>query len=299
MQSLRLADAIDVLLIVGAGRADDLRLAAEDLMHGLRRRRRHRPVAIGHGGRDAEEFAHVVAETGTLCGDAVEQRFHFALHGIERFFDEEAAVDDDAAGIRHARRGQAFKVFAFAAMHRIDVHGRLPRTVGHDGHVGMARRQRGIKIGFELLQHRRHVADGAVAQERHRAVRDAAQRFDLRPPHAAMADADAVDVQGLGNDHVIDARLREPAAFGEISHAAIAAGFFIDRSGNLDGAGQFDAGIDQRFDRHDRRCDAALHIARAAAIDLAVAHDAAERIDRPARARLHHVEMAVEMHAGP
>jgi hypothetical protein len=38
-----------------------------------------------------------------------------------------------------------------------------------------------------------------------------ALRLDLRPPDAAMAEADAVLVERLGDDDVIDARLREIA----------------------------------------------------------------------------------------
>ena len=57
--------------------------------------------------------------------------------------------------------------------------------------------------------HRAHVAHGAVAEERHRAVRDAALGLDLGPPDAAMADAHPVDVERLGDDHVVDPRRRE------------------------------------------------------------------------------------------
>ena len=93
-----------------------------------------------------------------------------------------------------------------AAMNRIDVHGGLPRPVWHHRHVGMPRGQRRIKLMLELLQDRGHVADGAVAQKRHRTVGDAAQGFDFRPPHPAMADADPVHIQGFGDDYMIDAR---------------------------------------------------------------------------------------------
>jgi hypothetical protein len=66
---------------------------------------------------------------------------------------------------------------------------------------------------------RTHVSHGAVAQERHGAVRDLAQGLDLGPPAAAVAQADAVLVQGLGDDDVLDARRREPAFAGEVRDA--------------------------------------------------------------------------------
>ena len=83
---------------------------------------------------------------------------------------------------------------------------------------------------------------------------------------------------------MIDAGLGEPAALRQISDAAIAAGFLVHRAGDFDSAGQFDAGIDQGFDRHDRGGDPAFHVAGAAAIDLAVAHDA-RRTDPPSSPR--------------
>ena len=51
------------------------------------------------------------------------------------------------------------------------------------------------------------MAHRAIAEERHRAMRDLALGLDLRPPDAAMAEADAVLVERLGNDDVVDAGL--------------------------------------------------------------------------------------------
>ena len=60
--------------------------------------------------------------------------------------------------------------------------------------------------------------------------------------------------------------------------------------------GSVDAGAADRLGGEDRRGDAGLHVAGAAAVDPAVAHQAAERIDRPAVAGRHHVEVAVQVH---
>ena len=55
------------------------------------------------------------------------------------------------------------------------------------------------------------------------------------------------------------------------------------------------AGAPHRFGGVDRRGDARLHVARAAAVDAAVAHDARKRIDGPPFAGGDDVEVAVEM----
>ena len=49
---------------------------------------------------------------------------------------------------------------------------------------------------------------------------------------------------------------------------------------------------------NDRGGEPALHVAGASAIDPAVLHQAGKGIDGPAVARLDHVDMRVEMHAG-
>ena len=139
--------------------------------------------------------------------------------------------------------------------------------------------------------------DRRVAEKRHRAVRDATERLDLAPPDAAMTDADAIDVERLGNDHVIDARLREITLGREVADAAVAARFLVDGTGDLQRAGEADAFLEDRFDRDDRCREAALHVARAAAVDPTVAHDAGERIDRPRRAGLDDVDVRVEVDA--
>ena len=80
--------------------------------------------------------------------------------------------------------------------------------------------------------------------------------------------------------------------------AAEAAGFLVGRARNLDGARKIRIDGHEGFGRDDRGGEPALHVAGAAAIDAAVADDAGERIDAPAFAGLHHVDMRVEMHGG-
>ena len=55
----QMADAVDVLLVVGAGRADDRRLTAEHPAHGFRGGAHHRPVALGHRGSHFHQVARL------------------------------------------------------------------------------------------------------------------------------------------------------------------------------------------------------------------------------------------------
>ena len=111
-----------------------------------------------------------------------------------------------------------------------------------------------------------------------------------------MADADAIDVERLGNDDEVGSPLRDPPALGEMRDAGEAAALFVHRAADLDRARQRDAGALDRFGGKHRRGDAGLHVADAAAVDPAVAHQPAERIDRPAVAGRHDVDVAVEVH---
>ena len=113
------------------------------------------------------------------------------------------------------------------------------------------------------IEHHAHVLDRADAEERHAAVRDAAARHHLEPVHAAMADADAIDVQRLGDDDVVGPRraLMRPCSR-EPGDAGKAAALLVDGAADLDGAVQLDAGAADRLGRVDRGGDAGLHVAR-------------------------------------
>ena len=180
-------------------------------------------------------------------------------------------------------------------MDRIDVHGRAPRALRHDRHPGPLAVERRVKLVLEGLQHGAHVAHRAIAEKRHRAMRHLALGLDLGPPDAAMAEADAVLVQRFGNDDVVDLGLREIALLRQIGDAAEAARFLVDRAGNLDRARKIRIDVHERLDGDDRGGEPALHVAGAAAIDLAVRDHAGEGIDRPAVAGLDDVDVRVEM----
>ena len=87
--------------------------------------------------------------------------------------------------------------------------------------------------------------------------------------------------------------LRQPGDAGK------AAALFVHRAADLDRRRVRDAGAPDRLDRKHRRGNAGLHVAGAAAVQLAVEDFAAKRIARPAAAGRHHVEVAVEMDGRP
>ena len=92
------------------------------------------------------------------------------------------------------------------ASNRVDVERRVTGGVRNHWHRRAARRQAWQKIAVHAIQDDPHVLDGADAVERHAAMRGASVRRHLEPVDAAMPDADPIDVERLGDDHVIDPR---------------------------------------------------------------------------------------------
>src|SRR4029077_4754735 len=130
-------------------------------------------------------------------------------------------------------------------------------------------------------------------------MRHASMSFYLSPPYPAVTNAHAIHVQGFGDDHMIDTRRREPTALCKIVNATIAAGLLASRSRAISHSRQFCPRIDEGFDRDDGRRESALHVAGASAVDFAVADQRGKGVQSPAPTGLHHIDMAVEVHAGP
>ncbi len=116
---------------------------------------------------------------------------------------------------------------------------------------------------------------------------------------AAVADADAIDVQRLGDDHGVDSIRRQSLVFRQPGDTGEAAALFVDRPADFDRPLEGDAGAANRLCREHGRGDPRFHVARAAPVDAAVANHPAKRIDRPAGAGRDDVEMAVEVHVRP
>src|SRR5256885_2317397 len=106
--------------------------------------------------------------------------------------------------------------------------------------------------------------------------------LDLRPPDATMTQTDAVLVQWLGNDDVVDPGFREIAEAGQMGHAAEATGLLVDRAGYFDGTGKVGEDFQEGFRGDDRSGKATLHVAGTATIDLAVPDNTGKGIDSPA-----------------
>ena len=124
---------------------------------------------------------------------------------------------------------------------------------------------------MQAIEDEAHVLDGADAEKRHAAVADAPGGGDLEPVDAAMADADAIDVERLGDDDVVGVARAQAPLLGQPRDAGEAAALLVDRAADLDRALQLDAGAPDRFGREHRRGDARLHVAGAAAVDPPVA----------------------------
>ena len=206
---MQVADPGDVLLVVGAGRADELGLAPQHAPDRSRHRLRHRHRRLGQHRMHLHHVAHAVPEARPLGRQPPQHAVHLALHLLEPLLDQEAPVEHQPAAVRHAGAGQPVMALGLAAMDGVEVQGRGARTARHHRHGRPPPRQCRPQLALERLDHRTHVPHGAVAQKRHRAVRDPAPGLDLGPPHAAMADAHPVDVERLGDDHVVDPRAGE------------------------------------------------------------------------------------------
>ena len=220
-----------------------------------------------------------------------------APRGLEPFLGEEAPVEDGGAAVRHARG--LHRLAGLAARDRVHVQSGAPGSRRHDRHPRLARLERGLQLEAHGLQDRGHLVDGAHAEEWHAAVSGPPVRRDLEPPHAAVPDAHAIDSERLGDDHVVGAPARDVAALAEPGDTRVAAALLVHRAADLEPAPQAHAGAPHRFGRVDRRRDPGLHVARAAAVEPAVADDAGEGLDAPAVARRHHVEVPVQVEAGP
>ncbi len=150
---------------------------------------------------------------------------------------------------------------------------------------------------LHLGQNRAHVANGTVTQKRHGTMGNPPLGFDFRPPDTAMAQTNAIFVQGFGDDHMLHAVGVEIPLFRQIGDTAIAAAFFIRRRRNLDRALVVGVKMHKRFGGNDRRGQPALHIAGAATVNLAVFQLTTKRVFGPTMADLDHIMVRIEMNA--
>ena len=208
-------EAGDVLLIVGAGRGDVGRRPIEDPVDPVIEGADHRRVGLGHARGEAHQVADFVIEPGGPGLHPLQQLDHLAADLIGVFFDDPAAIEDEAAAVGDQRRRQTVAGrLRQTAMDRIEIEGGDAGALGDAGHAGAAALELRHQLALDQCEEIGHAADGADAEERHRTVADAALDRHFRPPDAAMAEADAVDVERFGDDDVVDAV--EPAGAGEM-----------------------------------------------------------------------------------
>ena len=131
---------VDMLLVVGAGRDDIVRLRAEHLADAVRDRFDDRRVALGHQRQHLHHVADLVVEFRPLALQPVEdgRRPRPSPSPMSSSSRKRRSIVMPA-GIRHVGRGQAgAEIVGLPAMDRIDVHGRAPRALGHHRHARAA-----------------------------------------------------------------------------------------------------------------------------------------------------------------
>ena len=129
----------------------------------------------------------------------------------------------------------------------------------------------------------------------HAAVCGVAVCDHIEPVDAPVSQADTGGPERLGNDGVAGVVARDDPGFAEVRHAREAAALLVDGGADVHGSLELDSRPPQRLDREDRRGDPRLHVRRAPPVDAPPAHQARERVDRPAVTRRHHVEVAVQV----
>ena len=283
-----------MLVIVRPRTGDDLGLAPKHAADRGVERTDQRRIVRRPRRLDNHQIPQIERDARCRRLDPRHELLDFRPGCLEAFLQQKPAIEYRAAHVGDTWRLDA--VDALAAFDAVDVDGRVARGRRHDRNRGLPRGQPRRQLGAHVLEQPAHGLDGARAQKRHAPVRDPAARRHFKPVHAAVADADAIDIKRLRNDHVIGAALRQPAGFGEVGDAGKATALLVDRSADFDGSRQPNARAPDRLCRKHRRGNACFHVARTAAEDLPVAHGAGKRIHRPAAARRHDVEVPVQVH---
>ncbi len=291
---LHAGDPRHVLLVVRAGTGHERGVPSEHAGDGPPQRPGDRRVLGRPGGLHDQQVPQVVAEVVQLPFQAV-QELHDLLAGrLEPLLDEEATVEHRPAAIRHA--GRLDGVRGLAAMDGVHVQGGLPGALGDHGHLRLPPREGGQEIPADGVEHRAHVLDGARAQERHAPVSDPPVRGDLEPVDAPVADADAVHVEGLGDDDRVGPAPGHATLLGQPGHPGPAAALLVHGARDLYRAGQAHARPADRFGGVDRRRDPRLHVGGPAAVDAPVPHLPSEGVHRPTLPHGDHVEVTVQVH---
>ena len=214
-------------------------------------------------------------ESGVFGGQRVGNRLDFGYRLRFGFAGDGAAFDLHFAG-----RGVGAEAAAAAE------HGGMERR-RPDQRMRRARAQ----VAFEFAEageERAHLHIGVDAQFELAAVGGAARDLDLDPQVAFVGEAD-FQRGGLGDDGAIHFDAPDQVARAE------AAVLFIGDGGYQEVAAQARAGIHQGLGRRHARGQAALHIVGAAAVELAVADGAGERLGHAGH--VHRIAMGVEHEA--
>ena len=294
------ADALEVLVIVGAGTRHEVGGLPGSRLDAPAQRLDQAAVVGSTRRLDAEHLLDLEANAWAAGFDPRQNLTNLGPHRVRALFEQIAAVDDelalvgDAGGresLASAITGCAEPLDHLAAGDRVHVDRGPARSFRYHGQLG-------DQVSDRLAESERHLGRGVDrrdAEKGHRTVGDAAPRHDPEPENAAVADADPRRTERLGDDHVVRRAAGDPADLSQVGDASVAAAFFVDRAADLERSTQADAAAPHRFGGEHRGGDAGLHVGRAAAVEPAVPDLAAERVDRPAVSRRHHVDVPVQV----
>ncbi len=189
-------------------------------------------------------------------------------------------------------------MFRLAAEDGVHVDACEARAWRLDWHRCLSFGQFGLQLMGYAVEKIRHVVDGTDSEIRHTAVCDASMGRDFEPIHTSVAQADAIDVGRLGDDDEVGLVSADPSLFGEVGNAGEPTALFVHAATLFDRALQTEAGPADRFDGEDGGCYAGFLIGDSAAVELAVADERAEGVDRPAVSYRDDIEVTVEVQRG-
>src|SRR5215469_2874584 len=285
-----------MFLVVGSGACGELRATAEDGVDTVADRGDELAGFVGVDWVDNHEIFHAVFEVGVFRLEAFEHGKDLTTDLVEVFFGQEAAVEDGSRAVGHTWGLGSF--FGLAAEYGVDVDAGVAGAGRLYGRCGFASGKCGLEFVGDGIENIADLVDGTDAEVRHGAVGDAPMRSDFEPVDSAMAEADAVDVGGFGDDDEVGFVFTDPAVAGHVGDSGESSAFFIHASTLFDATVETDSGAADGFDGEDGGSDAGLLVGDPSAVEFAVADEGAEGRNGPAFANGNDVEVAVKVECG-
>ena len=296
--ALEPADPVDVLVIVGAGRGDQRGRPSQHLLDRRRGRQDHRIIVSGERRQHLHDVLRPGSESRGGPGAAPPE-----------FPSSSALTSARSSSIRKRRSSSRRQLSGTSGEGRPSRSSPMPPWIA--ARLRVERRASAGTTGIAVSRDARRGSSGArsarakrpcgglrsrpeTASSRGRLSLAARPRPTTRPDGRCTPDRR----RAARDDHMVDPRPREPAPPGQPGDPAVAAGSSSAVPDSSSAPGKRMPACRMLSSAITARGDAALHVAGAAAVQPAVLHHAAERVDGPAAAGLDHVDVTVEVHAG-